>query len=78
MMLFPGSIDNQTTNSLSTLQTLSSNLSRSKTIMQCHKALDELAKHNTVHIKCVAAHVIHCATRKGTNWQKLEQLARVL
>ena len=38
-----------------------SKLSRSKTVIQCHKALDELAKHNTVHIiiEWIAAHVGH-------------------
>ena len=35
------------TDSLSTLQALSSKLSRSKTVIHCHEALDELAKHNT-------------------------------
>ena len=31
----------------------------SKTDILCRKALDELAKHNTVHIKRIAAHVRH-------------------
>ena len=45
------------TDSLSTLQALSSKLTRSKTVIHCHEALDELAKHNTVHIKWISAHV---------------------
>ena len=43
------------TDSLSTLQALSSELTRSKTVIFCDKALDELAKHNTVHIRWIAA-----------------------
>ena len=39
------------TDSLSTLQALSSKLTRSKTVIHCHEALDELAKRNTVHSK---------------------------
>ena len=45
------------TDSLSTLQALSSKLTWSKTVIHCHEALDELAKHTTVHIKWIAAHV---------------------
>ena len=43
------------TDSLSTLQALSSKLTRSKTVIHCHEALDELAKRNTVHIKWIGA-----------------------
>ena len=58
------------TDSLSTLQALSSKLTRSNTVIRCHEALDELAKHNTVHIKWIAAHVGHWAMRGRMNLLK--------
>ena len=45
------------TDSLTTVQAPSYKLTKIKTVFLCHEALDELAKHNTVHIKWFAAHV---------------------
>ena len=59
------------TDSLSTLQALSSKLSRSKTVIHCHEALDELAKHNTVHIKWIAAHVGHWGNKRADELAKI-------
>ena len=59
------------TDSLSTLQVLSSKLTRSKTVIHCHEALDELAKHNTVHIKWIAAHVGHWGNEKADELAKI-------
>ena len=59
------------TDSLSTLQALSSKLSRSKTVIHCHEALDELAKHNTVHIKWIAAHVGHWGNERADELAKI-------
>ena len=59
------------TDSLSTLQALSSKLSRSKTVIHCHEALDELAKHNTVHIKWIAAHVRHWGNERADELAKI-------
>ena len=59
------------TDSLSTLQALSSKLTRSKTVIHCHEALDELAKHNTVHIKWIAAHVGHWGNERADELAKI-------
>ena len=59
------------TDSLSTLQALSSKLTRSKTVIHCHEALDELAKHNTVHIKWIAAHVGHWGNERADELVKI-------
>ena len=47
------------TDSLSSLQALSSKLINSNTVALCHKFLDELAANNTVHVKWIAAHSGH-------------------
>ena len=59
------------TDSLSTLQALSSKLTRTKTVIHCHEALDELAKHNTVHIKWIAAHVGHWGNERADELAKI-------
>ena len=59
------------TDSLSTLQALSSKLTRSKTVIRCHEVLDELAKHNTVHIKWIAAHVGHWSNERADELAKI-------
>ena len=59
------------TDSLSTLQALSSKLTRRKTVIQGHEALDELAKHNTVHIKWIAAHVGHWGNKRADELAKI-------
>ena len=59
------------TDSLSTLQALSSKLIRSKTVIHCHEALDELAKHNTVHIKWIAARVGHWGNERAYELAKI-------
>ena len=56
-------------------------IDRSKTVLLFHKVLDDLANHNTVHFKWIAAHVGHVGhwtTRKQTNLHKWVQLAQVL
>ena len=59
------------TDSISTLQALSLKLTRSKTVNHCHEALDELAKHNTVHIKWIAAHVEHLGNERADELAKI-------
>ena len=59
------------TDSLSTLQALSSKLTRNKTVNHCHEALDELAKRNTVHIKWIAAHVGHWGNERADEIAKI-------
>ena len=60
------------TDSLSTLQALLSKLTiRSKTVIHCHEAIDELAKHNTVHIKWIAAHVGHWGNERADELAKI-------
>ena len=59
------------TDSLSTLQALSFKLARSKTVIRCHEALDELAKHNTVHIYWIAAHVGHWGNERADKLAKI-------
>ena len=53
------------TDIISTLQATLSKLTRSKPVIRCHEALDELAKHNTVHIKWIAAHVGHWGNERA-------------
>ena len=48
------------------------------TVTQCHNAQDELAKHNTVHIKWIAAHLGHWGNDKAGKLAKLEERAPVL
>ncbi|MCP3680959.1 MAG: hypothetical protein GY782_12170, partial [Gammaproteobacteria bacterium] len=45
--------------SLSSLQAISSTIIKSKTAYKCHEALSELAVHNTVSVKWIAAHSGH-------------------
>ena len=54
------------TDSLSTLQALSSEFTRSQTASLCRKELDELAesKHNKVHVKLIAAYVGHVGKKE--------------
>ena len=60
-----------TTYSLSTLQALSSKLTKNKTVIHCHEALDELAKRNTVHIKWIATHVGHWGNERADELAKM-------
>ena len=56
--------------SLFTLQALLSKLIKSKTVILCHEALYELAKHNTVHIKWSAVHVEHWGNERADELAK--------
>ncbi|MCP4489190.1 MAG: hypothetical protein GY820_18040 [Gammaproteobacteria bacterium] len=51
--------------SLSSLQAISSTIIKSKTAYQCHEALSELAVHNTVSVKWIAAHSGHWGNEKA-------------
>ena len=46
-------------------------LPQSKTVIRCHEALDELAKHNTVHIKWIATHVGHWGNERADELAKI-------
>ena len=40
-------------------------------VIQCHEALDELAKRNTVYIKWIAAHVGHRGNERADELAKI-------
>ena len=59
------------TDCLSTLQALPSKLTRSNAVIHCHEALNELAKHNTVHIKWIGAHIGHWGNKRADELAKI-------
>ena len=56
--------------SLSSLQSLSNKTMNSKTVIQCHKTLNELARHNTVKVRWIAAHDGHWGNEKADDLAK--------
>ena len=58
------------TDSLSSLQALSSKLINSNTVASCHKTLEELATSNTVHVKWIAAHSGHWGNEQADTLAK--------
>ena len=51
--------------SLSALQALSNKLIKSRTVLNCHRALSELAVHNQVYLRWIAAHSGHWGNERA-------------
>ena len=58
------------TDSLSSIQAISSTIIKSKTAYRCHEALSEVAIHNDVSVKWVAAHSGHWGNEKADSLAK--------
>ena len=56
--------------SLSSIQSLSSRTMNSKTTIQCHVTLNELAKHNTVKVRWIEAHSDHWGNEQADKLAK--------